>query len=280
MAWWALIPAAISAVSSIQQKNQATQQNAEATAWNRYNVQTQFSTDINNINSQRAITDLNIAMILAGAEQSSNSTNALTKHKVGQVYQAALYDDLLYEQELGLVWESAELDLQLISMQRAKERGRLEAAQSVSGTVMGQDSNADAVIDQMAQEAMDKFVVKHNADIKAKQINNARATSLYNAQMMISDIEFQGGMSANLERSNAYMQALGMSTQSAISTNASMTTAQSSYESGMAGASLQGSQNSQAINNNFASGMFSSIGQGVSAYYNTKSEGSSLLTNS
>jgi len=270
MAWWMLIPAALSAISSVQNRQETTAQNLSNKRWNQYNATMQYNTDLNNLISQSAITGLNVKMLMASAAATSEATNALVDFKSRQIMEISLYNDQLFEEDLKTLWEEANLDLKLIEMQRAKERGEIEVTQSASGTVMGQDSNADVIVDQMAQEAMDKFIIQRGAELKAAKINNARAQSLFLGQQQIKAIVTEGQVNNATANAQAAIQAAGMTAQNAIATNAGLKTAYNSWTSGMIGADITASDNQTSINNQFSSGMFSSIGKGFSSYMDSK----------
>jgi hypothetical protein len=271
MAWWMLIPAAVSALSSISEKSSATSQNATQKYWNSYNAQQAYNTDVGNIAAQTAIAKANASLVMASANVNVGINQARLEFNKSNILEAAMYNDSLFADELDLLWEQAGLDTQLLTMQRARERGEIEADQSASGTVMGQDSNADVIIDQMTQEALDKLVVKHGADLSAKRVSDARARSLWEAGNEVKQIAFEGRMFEIATKTGAAMQSAGILTENAISGMAGMSSATSRLKSGLAGADMQYSQNQSRIGSNFRTGMFSAIGQGVSSYMNTMS---------
>ena len=110
-------------------------------------------------------------------------------------------------------------------MERERERKTIEANQAASGTLMGVGSNAQVLIDQKTQEELDKFIVKHNADIQASRIQNAKAQNLWLGEMEMLKIGYEGQVSAGVAQANANLQAMGTLATTAISSMADTTTA-------------------------------------------------------
>jgi len=290
MAWW--IPMAIGAAGSLITAGSQNKQNANQRAWSQYNATMQYNTDVGNIKAQTAIAGMNAAMqmaagkanakiALATAEINSETTRMIAAYNNQLITATSLYNDSLYEQELSLMWDAMDLDLELMANERAVERGGIEAAQSASGTVMGQGSNEDVIVNQMTQEAMDATVVRHRADIEAKRIGDARAQSLWTAQNEVMHTWFMGEMEALTLTSNARMQAAGAMANASISAagtlatagiaeKAGMMSAQNSLSSGMWGAQLGYDQNKNTIQTNLVRGLFGAAGAGASSYFAQK----------
>lgn len=278
MGWWMIASAAISAYSSYTKNKDQTETNKEQSAWNKYNAMMNYSNTMNNLNARMALYEMNAAMTMAAAENTSATTKLIANYNADLLYDAAQYNDKLYEQELQNLWDETGLDLELITLERAKERGEIEAKQSASGTVMGIDSNADVIIDQKTQEALDKFVVRHGADVTAARINNARAKGLWQAEQEIGKVMFEGTIKANTALSNAALASAGMMTEAGIEYAAGSASAAAQLKSGLAGADLTQSQNQTNIDSAFQSGMFSAIGSGISSYLNNSDVDTSSLS--
>ena len=288
--WW--VPMALSAAGSVITAGSQNKQNSNARAWNQYNTQMQYNTDLGNIQAQTAIAGMNAAMQLqagkvnAALELQAGAINAESAKRIAAynaqlISATSLYNDSLYEQELGMLWESLDLDLLLMSNERAVERGAIEGQQSASGVLMGQDSNADVIIDQMTQEQLDATVVRHQADREAKKLGDARAQSMWNAQNEFAQTLWMGEMEAYSNLANAQIRSTGalMNAQigaagtlatAAISAQAGRTSARNAYTAGMWGAQVDYNQNKNPISNNLVSGLFGAAGAGISGYYAAK----------
>lgn len=280
MSLWSLIPAAIGVGSSIMGASSQNAQNKTQKKWNEYNATVQYSVDVNNIKAQQMITEVNAAMTMFAADATNQANDALIEYNVGVIRTTALYNDLLAEEDLANMWSQAELDMELIGLQRARERGSIEAAVSASGTVMGTGSNADVIVDQKTQEALDLFVVRTGADQKASQIANSRMQGLYEAEQTIKKIEYEGRVNSLSTKLDASMRSSAMLTEGVIRNIADLTSAETRRQTGVSSANLQYRQNKSQISSNLVSGIFGSVGQGFSAYMDTKQPGSAPTTTS
>lgn len=278
MAWW--IPVAISAASTVANASSKTSQNKSQRSWNTYNVNMQYTTDMNNIATQNAIAGVNASMALAAGQINASVALKTSKLNAQIIGATALYNDALMEEEEKVMWDAMELDLELMENERAVERGAILADQAASGVVMGQDSHADVITDQKTQEALDAFVVRHNADISAAKISNARAKGLWEADMAIKKTIYDGQMSAWSSTANAGLKAAGIAATAKISALAGTMSANSRRTSGLAGASMTYSQNRTDITNGFVNGLFSAASSGAQSYYAQKPLSSSTSMSS
>lgn len=261
--WWVAAGMAISAASQYLGAQGAKANIKNQKAWADYNAQVQYGVDVNNIKAQTQITQLNSSLLLAANTASNDANTALIEYNGTIIEQTALYNDLLYEEDLANMWSQAGLDIQLIGMQRQRERGEIEAQQSSSGTVMGVGSNADVIIDQMTQESLDKFIVKTGANIQAANINNARVQSLYKADQEIRKITFEGRVQNNTSTVNASLQSMAMLAQNEISSIAGMTDAEIRKTTGISNNSARAAQQTTGANNDFVSGMMGIAANGM-----------------
>jgi hypothetical protein len=286
MGWAALIPVAISVVSSVVSKNSADSQNKSNEQVGYFNTQMKYKTDMNNIASMQAIARYNAGAILAAAGMKTAAEKAVSQRNAAQVLATMNYNDELYQEDIDLLWEATELDMVQLGNQRARERGTMVAVQGASGTVIGEGSNADVVSDQMAQEAMDTLIVKRGAEVKTAQIQNARSQSLWKGYGESQKILWEGEMSAVVNTANAKLQAAGVLAESALQAGAMTTSASNAIVSGNYNAAAGYGTTSSQINNNFTSSLFSAGRAGVQDYYKYKpiassggsSGGGSLLT--
>jgi len=279
MAWW--IPMAISAASSLMQAGQASAQNKSQLGWNRYNAQMRFKTDMTNIAASHIISGINASAVAAAGAIQATAIEQTAKFNANMIRQTADYNDSLLEEELSLMWDSINLDLQLLDNQRAVERGELRANQAASGVIMDQDSAQDVVVDQKTQEALDAFIIRHGGDIQAAKINNARAQGQWQADAQIVKTIWEGQMGAWAARASAGAQAGAIRASGNIAAAADTISAGYKLKAGMAGSDLGYNQNQTQISNSLMNGIFSAAAQGASNYYRQKpagGTGSSLLS--
>lgn len=280
MAFWAFIPYIIQGISAIQQSNSASAQNANQQAWNRWNALANYDTAMTNIFSQTAITSINNSLTANVAYSKMQAIAAITDANVGLLTAAQEYNDQLYEEEILQTYKIADLDVALLHRERERERGTIVARQSASGTIIGEGSNADVIKDSMAEEALDAFVVQHQADIVANKISNARARSAWEADTEIRKTIFSGQMQIRETKMNAEAAILGAGAQQLFSNYANWASAELALTAGLAGANNTYNANQTTINNNLSSGLFSAGSGALSTYFNSKSSntGSSLLS--
>ncbi len=272
--------AAVSAVGSVVSANSASAQNATQASWGRYNAQMGYNNDMANIQSQTMLGMFNASMQMKAAQMNAAATTQMAQFNANQVQATMDYNNLLLDEEERLMWEAADLDIALIEQQREAERGDIVGAQASSGITIGEGSHQDVVVEQMAQEAMDTFVVRHNADVQAAKIQNAMAQSTWQGRNEIQKIMYEGQMGASMSMNNARMAAMGTMMETSIGAQAGARSAAFARDSGMSGASQGYSANQAKISSNLTSGLFSSASSAVGSYYGTKTTSSSLLTGS
>lgn len=270
MPYWWIARAAVMAASAIYSSSKETQSNNEQAAWNNYNAQLQYNTDANNIRSQQAIASANVAMTLASARQQNASIGLMTEYNISEIKEVTEYNNLLFEKEIDDVATARDLDLKLLKTFRDSERGSIEAAQSVSGTLMGTGSNADTIVQQMTNAALDEFVIKYGADKDINAVRNARAKSEWEARKEISRLNLEGQLTQINNTYNANLKASGMALESSLNSTAGWSTAGSSYISALTGAALVKNQNANQISANTVSGLSSAAGTAVSGYIGSR----------
>ena len=259
------------AVSAMSQK--AAGENAAA--WQQYNAEMEYHNAQVNIKNQTAITEAN-ATALAMQTGMDNSSLLADMDMNSQLIEATtMYNDSLFEQDLVNNWEAAGLDLKLLQQQRMRERGSMEAQQAASGTIMASGSNAQVIVDQKTQEALDAFVINKNADLRANEILNARAKNLYEGEMALRKLEYEGKQVVNRNTTNAKMQLAHMETSQNLANISAETNARMGKSSANSNAEItRGNANAQATNT-LAQGLFQGAASGVNSYYADKATGGS-----
>ena len=259
MCWFALaavvVSAAAQAKSSSDQAKNATAGNQNSAAWAEYNTEMQYQVDQDNIRAQKAITDLNARSTMLSAEVANASNQAIVDTNVSLIQATSDLNNTLFEADLADMWSQAGLDMQLIGMQRARERGTMEAQMGASGTTMGVGSNADVVIDQRTQEAMDLFISKTGANVKAQGINNAMVKSKYMADQEIKKLTYEGRIRNMNTSLNASLQSSTMVAENEIKSIAGMSSAEIRTTNEGLNNEATTAQNQSRIDSNLAAGM-------------------------
>lgn len=206
MVWGLVIAAAASAIGGMVSAN-AAQRNADrATILANYNaIETRrFGQRQANMTALTAL--YNAKLFKTQAENKTAANLQVAKYNVNMLHQAANMNSMLYEAEINSVYESAELDTNVLHVAAEKARGTIEAQQSASGVIMNQDSAADTIIQQKKDEALEKLVIKLNAGTKAKQLMNASAMGQWEAAVTGQKLIYEAKMSGLTDMFNASLQ--------------------------------------------------------------------------
>ena len=261
------VAAGLQAVSSIVGYNSTKKQNEAQSAVNTWNAHMGYDTALSNTQAANMIGRFNAMAATQAGRISAQAYMAGAEMNAEIIRATAAYNDSLLATEEEQLWDALELDVELMRNERLRERGTMLAIQSVSGTVMGTGSNADAVTDQMTQEALDLFVMRHNADIGAADILNARAQGLWEADMQAKKVMWEGQLAAITTQANANMGAASQLATTAISGAANLISAGNARDSQLASGSIQFAQNNMAAQSNLVTGLFGAAQTGVAAYY-------------
>jgi len=248
----------------------ADRQHQNQNDWARYNASLQYGTALYNLQSQLGIAAYNIRAAQMQANFQNQQTHQLINYNVNMRMAALEYESKLYDAEIEKTWNAFDLDVTQIHQARARELGSIVADQAASGTVIGEGSNADIVIDQQTQEAMDVSIAKFNADQTVAEIANAKAKSAWEANIAISNMLYEGMIGEASNTINANLQTGGQAITALLSTRADRYSAmQNAYMQGIA--IQMGDRTYNARNTaNMTQSLFSSAGQGASLYYRNK----------
>lgn len=291
------VPAVLGIISTISQNNQARTQNQNQLAWGQYNTQMQYNTAMGNIGMQTKLAGFNFGLTKAAAgmqskiaamqynlaEQSAEFEMAKAAYNGSLIANTTKYNNSLLDADIANLWESMDLDIRLLSNQREVERGQI-AVHSFQGVVKEGDSFEDVMVDSLTQQYLDETAIKQGATRKVEEINNTIAKNLYEGQLKIQQIGWEGqinrfnimqGARANyanamMSSANTLMQGAANYAGSMVQAEANKLSAQYQYQAGMYGAQFQYDSNKQTIKNNFMNGLFGSVGMGIGAYYQTK----------
>lgn len=271
MSWWSYIPAVISGASAIWSSSQQAEGASVQNDWSTFNAGMSYLTNQQNIESQAAITQYNANALMQTAGINASISASSAAYNADVIMATTLYNDELYEQELASLWEAAELDQMLLAQQRSRERGGIVAIQASSGTLIGEGSNAQVIVDQKTQENLDALVIQRGADKQATDIANARAKGMWEGQMAVQKTLWEGQLSSYKTIANANIAAGSMMAESAIATQAATQSNNSQLLSNMFGASNNLAAGNQQAQNTLVSGLFSAAGSAVGTYYQNQS---------
>ena len=269
-AWAIAIPAVIGVASAAYGAISGKNQNDYQQAVNSYNAQMGYRSDLANIAASSLLNQVNMNMVLSSGRFDAEMARWNAEFNSMLITETLEYNDSLFEAELRDLWDSIGLDLQLLESQRSREKGEIIADQASSGVVIGEGSAADIIIDQKTQEALDVLVIRHGAEIQAAKISNARAQSLWEGNLQVRRVIWEGETNAMVSLANATMTASGLAAQGGIEAITRRKSADYSLLSAATGATYQYSANKTQIQNNLMSGLFNTAGQAASSYFSSK----------
>lgn len=268
--WGAVIGGIIGGFGGLISGAAADAQFANQTAWAQYNNQMRYDTAMYNIDSSLAIAGLNAMASMQSAQINSQAAMAAAAYNANIISATVQYNTLLQNEELSRVWQAEDLDLEQLELYRQRERGAIVADQAASGTVIDEGSNAEVVISQDAQRAMDANIIMYNADAQAADIQNSIAQGRWQGQVAISQTMWEGQMSAYTTMANAKIQTgVGLLGAQIQATANRYTAEQGLYAGNMnifMGENAFSAQNTQ----NMISGLFQAGGSFATGYFANK----------
>lgn len=246
----------------------AQQENQEA--WAKYNNRMRYNTSLYNIDSFLKISEMNAAATRAAANLNATAIESGAQYNAAMTFGVVQYNAELQELELERIWEDEDLALEQLATYRNRERGVIVADQAASGTVIGEGSNADVIISQQAQEALDATIIMHGADRKAADVGNAIARGRWEGTTEINKILWQGRVQSYVTRANATIQAGSQVVGSRIKANADLYSAEQAFNTGGYAVEMSQAQfNSQNVQN-MTTGLFNAGGTYIGYKYAKK----------
>lgn len=268
MAFW--IPMAMMAASAVYGAASKSSQNKSQQAWANYNTNMQFNTDVMNLQNSAMIAAMNARNVAAMANFKAKMIQTDMERNIELMKGAEAYNSSLIDADIDVLWENMELDTETIKRYRGVERGVIEAGQSISSITMNQDSAAEVITDQMAQEALELVSLERGATQQANLLLNDQARGRYDLAVGIQNVMFEGRMAQIGEIGSSQLQAAGILAESHMRTQAGGWSAASGFNSGMQNNQFNFDSNQNDITNGFVQGMFSAASSGVSGYYQQK----------
>lgn len=269
------IGAAVGAIGGLISGSSADAQFENQQAWAQYNLALRDKIAQANISNGLAISSLNASLDLAGAAIQSQQYLRAAEYNSRIIQATTMYNSLLLNEELDRIWEDEGLDLQQIENYRIRERGEIVANQAASGTVIGEGSNQEVIVDQGVQRAMDATIVSRDADRKAANIMNQMVQGLWQGQVAIDQTMWEGRNKALITTFNAGTRALGTLTTANIKATSDTYSRVLAYNQGQYDIYNTAQQYSYQQNQNMISGLFNAAGTYATIYAAQKVPGAS-----
>lgn len=264
--WGTAIGAVVGGIGGFISGSSADAQNDTANAWAQYNNAMQYQTNLYNIQSGLDIAQFNAQATMMAAAVQSNAARVAADYNAGMIFATTSYNAMLANQELSRVWEDNDLDLLQLENERARERGGMIAEQAASGTVIGEESNADVLISQRTQEALDATIITHGAQRQAANIVNQKVQSLWQGQVAIGQTLWEGEMAGYTAKANAAIQAGSTLATANIQANADRWSAAIQYNAGNNNIAISDSKYGQQQTQNMVTGLFNAAAMGATMY--------------
>lgn len=251
----------------------ADAQFANQQAWAQYNRTMRLNTARYNIKAGLSIASLNAASVKMAAYAQTQATDANVIYNSSMITATTNYNASLLNDQLSQVWEDEELDLETLESFRARERGIIIADQAASGTVIGEGSNAEVVISQQTQEAIDANIIMFNADRVAASIRNERAQTRWQGAVAISQVAWEGEIQNYITNQNANIQAGSILAGAAIQATAQNYNANQAFFTEGVNIQQNEAQFSMQNHQNMISGLFSAGSSATASYFGGKTPG-------
>lgn len=139
-----------------------------------------------------AVGEQNAMLEMASAWANVESRNRVTEYNVMLAQQVGAYNVSLLESELPGLLNEYGLNVMRLEQESARQEGAVIAHQAASGTVIGEGSNADVIIDHRSQAALDAFILRYNFDKQGRDINNAIARSQWETAASVQQMMWEG----------------------------------------------------------------------------------------
>jgi len=267
--------AAISAVTGIAggitSRNVANRNANNALAASMYNSRMNLQAGLINANAITAATMASNAATWALAQIGAHDTMAITEYNADLKMLVADYNAQVISQEAYYIWDAANTDVTLIERDLARTKGDILVSYGASGAQINEtDSVADAMIAAGTEAELNKFIVRHGADIQATKIRNEAARSRWDGYVAAQQITYEGSMSAQGQLLQAGVNIAGNTAQGRINAATTFANAQigasNTMFAGMSDAASYRAQGQQA----FTNGLFQAGAQIATGYLASK----------
>ena len=269
MVWWVYAGIAAAQLASSYMGGQSKAAAAERSATAAYNASLWNAHQTQQIGMFNALTvgssgRINAAQQLIAGKIQADSLKEIALYNAELTAAATTYNTSLLMDQLPQLMAERDLQFTHIRQTAARQEGSLIAYQAASGTVIGEGSNLDVLVDNRTQAELDMVAVGLNYEWKMDAIYDAIAKNqwegeqaikkgLYEAEMQARNIKNQSAFNAFATLSNTLLQQFSI-------LNNSLATAASQERQGPAAYTTGMSQADAAR----TSGLIGGLGQGSS----------------
>jgi len=190
---------AVTAASAIAQglmSSSAAKANAyNAQEWAEYNAAVARQVGKTNALATAQFAQLNAQMLMMGASAEAAIANQVAKYNAGIRLQISEANAKAFESEIPIIWDAANLDTFKLEQEIDQISGANRTAYGFANVRLDEGTPLQAEISLRTQEAMDAFVIKHNAQIAVARMVDKASMSRWQGKVEAGQILYEGRMS-------------------------------------------------------------------------------------
>lgn len=260
--WPYIIMAAASVASGVVASNTQKANARSNSIATHYNARMQLEAGIANANAITAATRANNMVTGALAQIGADDTWDIAEFNADLRMLVGDYNAQLQEREAFDIWEAAEIDITQVDNQGKRLAGNILASYGASGAQINEtDSVADALIDAKTQVELEKFIIRHGADIRANKVINEAARSRWDGYAAAKQLIYEGSKAATGILANSAARIIGNTVQGQIDASATYENAVRSMKSTIMGGGAVTAQYNAAASQAMANGLFTAASQ-------------------
>lgn len=263
---------AVSAIASGISGSNAAKRNARNTlAMSLYNSQESLRMGVVNANAITAATNASNAATWAVAQIGAKDTWDIAQYNADVRMLVGNYNSDVLLQEARYVWEAANADVTLLERDLARTKGNILTSYGASGAqINATDAVAMALTDAGTEAEINKFIVRHSADIQAAKIKNEAARSRWDGFMAAQQILYEGGMSSMGQYAQAGINIAGNTAQGRIDAASTLYNAQTQSRGMFYGGQVQAREYNAQASQAMTNGLFQAGASIASSYINSR----------
>lgn len=265
--WGTLIGGVVGAIGGYFLSGDDAYDTAQTQAgWQRYYAQQQYGLSMMQSAFGMAAAQSNYNMAAMAAGLNRLNSDAILNYNAILVYEAAQYQSKLYDIDLANLYDARDLNILYLEQQRQAEQGDIQASAAASGVSTSSGSVLDVMVSSEHQAMLDQWVVQRNAHVQASLIRNAQAKSLYEGELTVRKMMYEGRMNSLQQYTNTMLNATSNLTAAKTSALGSMFTAGLQLENAYQGAVFTETQGEDQANQAMYSALFNAAGTAIGSY--------------
>jgi hypothetical protein len=201
MSWLAAAGIGVSVATSMfgaKQSSDANRANAQSSVKSaKYNAEQELMGGIYNANMVTASARANNMLEDAAAKIGARDTLDIAGYNANLRQLVGDYNASILESEATLIHQAAGVDVELVNQDVSRRRGDIIASYGASGVQINDtDSVADALVDAQSTAELNKFIIRHGADLQATKLLNEATRSRWDGATAAQQIMYEGNMAA------------------------------------------------------------------------------------